>query len=379
MVAAVLISLLAAAPHAATELDTAKAWADLVRQHEPGALDDALFAIAQWPADDLEAALRGLQAYVKRNFPGSPETLNHLLKRGALLHSDVAMLVPERARQFQGLPSWPAESAVIARDGQSLGSQAPTGHWRLARTLLDRVAPNPARDETVRAWYVAVAAFLQGWRQHSVSLVHLDHARRLLRSDADIWFYSGVMHETFASAALQEAAATSTRKTTIQTRRSELDQAARDLRLVVTAAPEHVEARLRLGRVLHLLGNQEASAAHLRAALAGADDVLLTYYGELFLGATQQALGRRAAARECFERAAALRPDAQSPLVGLSHLARLGGNRKAAVGFIERIASLSPDPAEREDPWWDYDLAPSRHVDQLLERLRAPFLSERLP
>ena len=372
MPALALIALLFALPQPAGK---AAAWAELVRQHEPGVLDDAVFALADWPAEDLQAALNGLEAYGKWLFDRqTQEPMNDLLKRGALLHTDLAMLVPHRARRFYGLPNWSSEYAVEASDGQALGSRAISGHWRFARTLLARVEPNPAKDATVHAWYCAVAAYLQGQREHAVAFQHLEDARRFIRADPQVWFHSGVLHETFASPSLQ-VAARGGRGTAIRPRRVELDEAARYFRLVVRAQPKHAEARLRLGRVLHLLGRHDEAVTELRAVSDATQEPLLAYYAELFLGGALEALGRLAEARACFERAAVLRPDAQSPLLALSQLARQSGERAEAVRFIEQVMALPASPNQRYDPLWDYDLAAARHVERQFAELRAPFTS----
>ena len=97
------------------------------------------------------------------------------------------------------------------------------------------------------------------------------------------------------------------------------------------------------------------------------------YYGNLFLGAAEEELGHRDAARLAYEQAAALYPDAQSPLVALSRLARRYGDRPGALRAIQRVFALSSDANERNDPWWTYNVAQARNADALLEELRRPF------
>src|SRR5207247_9478776 len=118
--------------------------------------------------------------------------------------------------------------------------------------------------------------------------------------------------------------------------------------------PDHVEARLRHGRVLGGLGRHADAAAELRQAIASADDSLLRYYADLFLGAAEEELGHRDAARLAYEQAAALYPDAQSPLVALSRLARRYGDRPGALHAIQRVCALSADAHARHDPGWTY-------------------------
>ena len=64
------------------------------------------------------------------------------------------------------------------------------------------------------------------------------------------------------------------------------------------------------------------------------------------------------AARAAFERAAALRPAAQSPLLALSQLAYSRGDSGEAAALLARVAEL---PAlDGDDPWWTYNTTVGR-------------------
>ena len=75
---------------------------------------------------------------------------------------------------------------------------------------------------------------------------------------------------------------------------------------------------------------------------------------QLFLGRAEEARGHDEAARAAFERASALYPNAQSPRLALSQIARRAGNRAAAQRELQAIAQLPDDERRREDPWWLY-------------------------
>ncbi len=74
------------------------------------------------------------------------------------------------------------------------------------------------------------------------------------------------------------------------------------------------------------------------------------YLAELFLGREEEALGRRDEARRHYERAAELYPNAQSPRLALSRLARQTGDRASAQRALQTLASVSD--VDRADPWW---------------------------
>ncbi|MSO57133.1 MAG: hypothetical protein EXQ55_09495 [Acidobacteria bacterium] len=169
---------------------------------------------------------------------------------------------------------------------------------------------------------------------------------------------SWVLHERFSSASLQAAAQsvlTENRgSTALNSARAELTRAERFFRETLAIEPQNLEARIRHGRVLGELGRHGQSAGVLRAAIeAGAAGEFL-YLAELFLGSQEDAMGNRARARACFERAAGLYPRAQSPRLALSQLSRRTGDRPGAQRELQALADLPTDERQREDPWWRY-------------------------
>jgi tetratricopeptide (TPR) repeat protein len=133
--------------------------------------------------------------------------------------------------------------------------------------------------------------------------------------------------------------------------------------------PGRLEARIRLGRVIGLRGRHEDAIEQLRQGRT-AEEPVLQFYAHLFLGGEFEALGSGAEAHESYERAAALAPTAQSPLLGLSRLAEQAGDKAAAREFMARMLKLPPNEPERADPWWVYEVVQARAVDRLLDDLR---------
>jgi hypothetical protein len=101
---------------------------------------------------------------------------NDILKRGALLHADIAMSVPaaELRAGNTGRPG-PRAFTLFINDGQQTGRQDSVSHWNMGRRLLDRVRPqetkapktipDPGHDDTVRRWYLATCAYMAITRQ----------------------------------------------------------------------------------------------------------------------------------------------------------------------------------------------------------------------
>jgi tetratricopeptide (TPR) repeat protein len=308
---------------------------------------------------------------------------NYLLRHGALLHADIAMLIPPPAEAMNSMPGpGPRRLRMQIADGLGVDLALVATHWELARMLLDDVRPAgatrpaPGRDEMVRLWYRATAAWMQ-WRENH-DTVHLERARAIFPADADILFLSGCQRETYAAPPIQTALHSTALPTgfnfDLGSSKAELHQAEAFFRRALAANPSMPEGHLRFGHVLLLLEHFADATAELRLALGSTDDGLLRYYGQMFLGASEDAAGHVDAARVAFTEAAALYPMAQSPGLALSALARSRGDRDGALRELKRVFDLPAGVPERDDPWWTYYVAQARNADDLLEQMRRPFV-----
>jgi tetratricopeptide (TPR) repeat protein len=136
--------------------------------------------------------------------------------------------------------------------------------------------------------------------------------------------------------------------------KAELGRAERFFRDALTHDPHHLEARVRYGHTLGRLERHEEAAAQLRKAIADGASGDVGYLAQLILGREEEAIGNASSARAAYEGAAALRPNAQTPRLALSFLARRTGDRALAQRELQRLAGLPDAEARREDPWWKY-------------------------
>jgi tetratricopeptide (TPR) repeat protein len=423
---AILVLAAAVQPPPADSLTRLTTWLEAVERHEPGTADAPARSIGAWLQTGLREFAVDLVIFLDaldeahginprrrsmpvpgRRFPqavmnrirglaqnvAKRDNWDQLLKRAALLHADIAMLVPlERTpvspsslqpdpRRRRRGPA--AHILVQTDDGLAVGLEHGTLHWDIGRAVLDSTSAAPARDEMVRAWYRATAAHLLREEQFAYALPHLRAALRLLVNDARLLFYAGALHETFAGPLAQAASrALESRadvRSDVESVETELERAEEFYRGALAADPAFAEARLRRGRVLGLLGRHKEALSELRQSLPQLGDKQLVYYAELFAGREEAGLGHREAAREHFERAAALYPRAQSPKLALGLLARAYGDRPTALHAMKEVFALPPYEEEREDPWWTYHKAHVRDADALLDQLRRPFLTGAKP
>jgi tetratricopeptide (TPR) repeat protein len=409
------------------DLPRLRQWLANVERHEPGAADDAATTVAVWPRDVVEGALLDLRGLVQtilqprrprlpsvtrfsdldkvqlRRFAeeecarvlGRSEILeeilpadtqhvvNRLLKRGALLHTDIALLLPSNAdRGGRGTPLLlPVREVFLVSDGRQAGAQYGSVHWDIARLLFDDLVPDASKDPIVRQWYHAVAAFMADKAMIAESGPHLVRARQLFPTDPDVLFASGALFESQNAPSIQNFILTAKAHGAVvdlPSERANQRRAEAYFRRAVELDASFAEARLRLGRAIGLLGRHQEAADQLRQVAEGHNSGTTPYYAWLFLGAEEQALGHVDRARDAFTQAAGYWPKAQSPYLALSQLARRAGDRPGAVRAIQQALALSSTEEDRLDPWWTYFEEPGRNASSLLADVRAAlFLAER--
>ena len=300
---------------------------------------------------------------------------NYVLRRGALLQSDVAMSNASMIHPIDGQRVGALEPVRIhVVDGQQTDIGFGEIHWDIARLLLDGV--RPAADAMVSRWYAATAAWMQ--RDGHYQALHLARARGMFPNDAAVMFFSGSHAEAYAApvmqALLKTAVVPSGVVLEVRAERLELADAETWFRRATKLDPGFAEAHTRLGHVLLARGKPQEAAAELRSAVVSESEPVLRYFNDLWLGAAEEALGRFPNARDAYSSAAAIYPRAQAPRLALSALATRMGDRKEALAAIGPLFDLPAAAGQRDDPWWMYSALAGRDADALLADVRRPFV-----
>jgi tetratricopeptide (TPR) repeat protein len=268
---------------------------------------------------------------------------------------------------------------VRTDDGQQVGAREIAGQFEAARRLFQLLPGKPNADESMRLWYRATAAYLQ----HEVHLDqwHVERGVSVFPKDAELLVLAGALHETFATARLQQLAESAHLplgiSLGIEPADKELALAEGFFRKTLGIAAQHTEARIRLGNVLGQRGHHQEAVAELERALKTiGDDQTLAYYARMFFAREAEQLGRIAQARASYEEAARLYPDAQSPLIALSQLAHRAGDDTSAGDLLRRAFSTTRKPDLASDPWWGYAAYAGRSADALIANARAALIAE---
>jgi hypothetical protein len=370
-------------------------WLDCVRLHTPGEADLTVTEIGNWWQADfppLIGDLRRLSTFLQRARErpvGTPVTIqlynrrftlaeieiifhgNETLRRGAVLHADIAVLGGDasRSRSNTAVDS----SYFVVNDGRGSGVRHESAHWQVGRALLDGITPSPANDPGARLWYRAASSYLLHEGHLGEARMHLDGARKIFPNDPFFLLDSAYLHQDFSSVSLQAAAQdlrAAGQRPAVEPRRLELERAERFFRHTLAIDPGQTDARVRLGHTLGELGHHDEAAIELRRAIDARLNGPQLYFAELFLGHEEQALGRADAAQQHYENAAELYPKAQSPRLALSQLARQSGDRPGALRALRGVTALPSEEAYRWDPWWGYYNFHQDDWDRLIDAMR---------
>ena len=306
------------------ELDT---WLSAVDGHEPGKADAAAEAIAPWSQDrlsrmlgdvlelrkrmgvyrdrpkaEIRLRLRRLQpADIEQLFRISGEErlavdLNRVIRRGAVLHADIAMLARD-------LPVASADGGITVRlsDARQWSVGPETSHWGFGRDLVAALRHDEASERFTSDWYLGTAAHMQVERMLTKADQHLAQARRALPGDPEILFAGACALETLASRKVQTELSTLAAPPGYvfddRPVRVLEDEAISLFRKALDRGLERPEARIRMGRLVGVRGDHPRAAAELQRALTGLGDRTLNYFGWLFLGDEFLALGDEGACR----------------------------------------------------------------------------------
>ena len=322
---------------------------DALADYRQGKIADAVRTISAFPAhrvDDLADALRQ-----RRSEPGGLRDLTTAI----LLHTEI-WLAGTSAGSMDFRSPHLAVARVLARSVLRLAEE---GQAAAADRLL------------VRDWYLLVASYCHGNAAVAWSRVHTAEARRLFPDDPAVLLLTGTEHEILS----QQATGSLDRYTldgAIEGRieidaDNELKTAERLLAQAAKAAPDLVEAHLRLGRVLHRRGDLEGAVRELEAARQLAHHDVVRYLASVFLGLAETRRARYARASELFDEALRIHPGGQAVAIGLSQLAYLTGRGIEAGAIVGKML----EKTGAEDPWWFYQLGDWWHFEARVAAIRA--------
>ena len=293
----------------------------------------------------------------------------------------------EERRYFEPFAFEAAAMLLTERDVEERNSSAgleetpslPAPLLDAARQILELIPDPERRRRFERPWLLAVALHLFQRGQWPLALRYMDLGLQRYPEDPRLLLARGSLLETQGARGLQAAssadlAAASTSPHDVVSKqaawsRGEMAQAESCYRRALAADPGLLEARVRLGHVLHRMGQPEKAVPELEAVIAEPDaDPHVRYLAWLFLGAIREAGGRPRDAVLAYKAAIRLLPDSQASYVGLSHAFHRLGERSASLEALRETLGRAGRRHDG-DPWWAYSWGQSHEVVGRLEAL----------
>jgi hypothetical protein len=288
------------------------------------------------------------------------------------IDAGVAAFDTTRSRQIlTGAAAMHTEAAI--RGGAHLASYPHSYHLQIATAIVEYgerhttksntskvIHPQfavPVSDDFRRLWYCTVITGLETGANLPPAERYLAHAVALYQGSPEILLLAGITEEMRASSRISGASAGEQRKA--------LEQAEKYYRGATAAAPDRLEARLRLGRVLNER-DKDAEARTLLAPLTTVSDDRIAYLASLFLGGIEDHDHHADAALALYERAATEFPHAQTAQLAASELRHRRGDHQAAAEAVPMAAGAD----NAFDPWWTYVFGEYWRVDLLLNAVR---------
>jgi tetratricopeptide (TPR) repeat protein len=196
----------------------------------------------------------------------------------------------------------------------------------------------------VRDWHLLVASQLHALLRIDYSRPRLEEARRQFPDDARLLLASGADHEALSAATagwlrLRNATSQRVSQERVNTTR-ELQRASEFYIAALRVEPALEEARLRLGRVLHRLGDADTARGELALVHTTTAVPVVKYLAAVFLALVEVDAAQHARASE---------------------LAYQTGRPADAADLVREL--LRGD--DEYDPWWHYIQGTAWHRDAL--------------
>jgi tetratricopeptide (TPR) repeat protein len=340
--AAALTAVLLAAPP-----QRRASWHDAVNLYLAGEFERALEVLNQIDEWDYEERVLGKDAVV----------LNSLrpFQRSRL---KAALAIDTELTISRG-------NIVICAGEREPSPLQPAGMSRFGKSVELMALEDPTRGALdyafLTSWYRLATAYDQGRGDLASARLCIDTAPDKVQSDPEILLALGAILETAATHQIEEGESESAWQP--EMRRAELAY-----RAALAGASDLLEAQVRLGRVLTLLG-RHTEALDALEPLRDAGDARTAYLARMFAGQAHQRLGSHAEARREFASAETLIPGLPSPPVATALAAYLQDDRDGARRIVLDVARR---PATATvDPWAWYTKGTASRTAGYLTAVRA--------
>ncbi len=226
-------------------------------------------------------------------------------------------------------------------------------HISRAAACLKRIEDDRRREDLDRRWNLAMAYYFQNRQQFLVAVPFLMELTKRYPEDREVRLAYGSVCE--AAGLLNDEF------------RDHLDMAEEQYRWLLASVPEDIEARLRLGHVLKLLGQYDESVALLEDVLSRTDDPVQIFVANLLMGDIHRAQGQLDKAIDSYRAAMQIDGSSQVAVVAMSHAYHQARRFEESTDVLTELLRLG-DRSE-SDTWWRYLSGNSDRFESLLLEL----------
>jgi Flp pilus assembly protein TadD len=245
-------------------------------------------------------------------------------------------------------------AALLHSDALLLSRRDESYHLKAVRNYIEGMDDVSSRRAFEKKWFLAVSHRLRDLHRYKSAWQLLEAAREKFPEDLEIRMEIAAVWEMEGCHDEAEL----------------LDRAENEYRTILQIKPDHVEAHLRLARVLQLQGRLEEATREIKSILDHAYDARTELIAYILLGNIHNQRGEVAQEVESFRAAVEIDPHNQVAAVALSHALHRAGDLAGSQRVIERLLTPTDPKLSNPDEWWRFQLASSEHLDSLLEDMR---------
>jgi len=312
------------------------AYIALIERYQRGD-DDAVASVASLDAKTIESGARALiKMFDEQPSAGSRGT--RLLRAAIVAHTD---------------------TAISRRSGLTAIAWSP--HFATAQRYVEVLAAKDREDPVAMQWWFVAIGAMHAQRNYAQAMTIARQALRAGGERPQFVLAAGITNELAWTWAHQQEYRSNFN--------GNLDEAEKAYRRVLAQEPSAIEARVRLGRVLTLRGDNESAVRTLGEVPESAPPALV-YLARLFEGDALERLARTTDARQRYDAAIRAFPQGQAAQLALAYSQYQDGARTDAAGRIHDSAS-DRRVADDGDPWFWYSMGLGPGARAELEMVRA--------
>jgi tetratricopeptide (TPR) repeat protein len=244
-------------------------------------------------------------------------------------------------------------AAVMHTDAALLPESDASLHISRAAACVKRVEDDQRREDLDRRWNLTMAYYFQNRQQFLVAVPFLMELTKRYPDDREIRLAYGTVCE--AAGLLNDKF------------RDHLYTAEEQYKWLLASVPDHIEARLRLGHVLKLLGKYEESSALLEGVLTESKNPDYIFVANLLIGDIHKIQGRLDRAIDSYRAAMEIDASSQVVVVAMSHTYHQARRLEQSTDLLMEL--LRQGERSESDTWWRYLSGNSARAESLLLEL----------